>query len=44
MNDFGRGMLPLACLCVGVCVGVGCMPVGLCADMWLAGWVCWSLY
>ena len=40
-------MLPLACLsvCVCVCVGVGvcwlgCMPVGLCAEMWLAGWLC----
>ena len=44
-----EGMLPLACLSVCVCVCVcvcllGCMPVGLCVEMWLAGWVCWSLF
>ena len=30
------------CVCVCVCL-LGCMPVGLCVEMWLAGWVCWSL-
>ena len=37
------------CVCVPLCVGVGvywlgCMPVGLCVEMWLAGWICWSLF